>query len=349
MDIIFAYRSFKWESEARGKAHVTVVILGLAKKHNKNRKRLFDIEDDKIFENHYSHISPYLIGSDNILPIVSKVSSPLNGLSKIKVGTQLIDGGHYTFTEQEKKDFLKKEPLAESFIVEYINAKDFINGNKHYILSLSGITSKKLKNFPETKKRIDAVKKFRLSSKRKVTRELAQTPTIFAHNVIPTEEFLLVPRVSSEQRNYVPVGYVRPPVIPSDAIMIIENATLGLFGLITSKMHMVWLRTIGGKLESRLRYSGGMVYNTFPIPNSKLDVLDKYVQEILNIRKKYPNSTLADMYDPDTTPPDLKKIHDRLDRAVEKLYRKEPFKSDEDRLDFLLEEYQKMISKQTTL
>ena len=131
--------------------------------------------------------------------------------------------------------------------------------------------------------------------------------------------------------------------------MIVENASVSLFGLLTSKMHMVWLNVIGGKLETRLRYSAGMVYNTFPVPDGELDSLEKPARDVLDIRKKYSDSTLADMYDPDTMPPDLKKIHDGLDRAVEKLYRKEPFKSDEDRLDFLLEEYQKMISKQTTL
>ena len=346
-EISFAYQSFKWESEARGKAQVTVVIIGLSK--NSGKKRLFHYDGECIIEDNPKYISPYLIKTSKLLPIVIETSKPLNGLQRIKVGTQLIDGGYYTFTEQEKQDFLKKEPDAASFMVEYLNAKDFINNNKRYILSLSGITSKELKNLPEIKKRIDAVKEFRLSSKRKVTRELAQTPTVFAHNVIPIKEFLLVPRVSSEKRNYIPIGYVRPPAIPSDATSIVPDASISLFGLLTSKMHIVWLKSVGGKLETRLRYSAGMVYNTFPLPSGNLDGLESYAQKILDARKHHSDSTLADLYDPITMPADLLKVHQKLDKAVEKLYRDKPFQSDQERLEFLLVEYQKMTSKQTFL
>jgi len=176
----------------------------------------------------------------------------------------------------------------------------------------------------------------------------AETPRLFQINVIPTKPFLLIPRHTSEKREYVPMGYLKPPFIPSDATMIVDNASLGLFGLLISKMHMIWVRVVGGKLEGRLRYSAGMVYNTFPIPETGYDSLEKFAERILEIRAKYTDSTLADLYDQDTMPSDLKKAHLNLDHAVEKLYRKKPFDSDHERIEFLLYKYKEMLEKITS-
>ena len=344
LEIDFAYTSFKWESESKKAANVSVVIIGMSKR-SRTQKTLFF--GDSELEDKPKNISPYLFSIETKPIIVLESSKPLNGLNPIKVGSQLIDGGFFTFTTSEKDEFLVKEPESVRFFKPYINAKDFIDNKQRWILVLKDIHSKELGSLPEIKKCVESVRDFRSNSKRDVTKKLANTPTIFAHNVIPTKEFLIIPRVSSENRKYIPIGYVKPPAIPSDATMIMENATLELFGLITSKMHMVWLKIIGGKLESRLRYSGGLVYNTFPIPHNKLDILKVHAEKILNIREK-DNSSLADLYHPTTMPPSLLKAHQKLDEQVEKLYRKKPFESDQQRINFLLEEYQKMIDNNQT-
>lgn len=342
LTINFAYRDFKWTSDARGKAQVTVIILGLAKTSRK-KKRLFYQNNDKIIEETPNYISPYIIGSNKVLPIVKEMSHLINNFPEMKMGSKPIDGGHYIFTEKEKAEFLSKEPNAKSFLKPFVNAKEFLRRENRWILTLHDIKPNELKNLPEIKKRIESVKLFRLESKSKPTRKLAETPTLYHLNVIPTEPFLVIPRVTSEKREYIPIGYMTPPTIPSDATMIVEHANLALFGLLTSKMHMMWLKTIGGKLETRYRYSAGMVYNTFPIPNTNYDNLKPYAQKILDVRKQYKDSTLVDLYDPDTMPPDLKKAHLSLNSAVEKLYRKKPFDSDHERIEFLLSKYKNLI------
>ena len=347
LQITFAYKSFKWNSESRGGATVTVVIIGLTK--TGTTKRLFDYDANNTIEHNPKNISPYLVETTNPHIIVYKTSNPINGLQKIKKGTMPIDGGHYIFTDSEKNTFLENEPDAESFFRPYINGKEFLNGKSRWILKLHDAQPNQLRKMPKITQQISKVREFRLASKNKITRKLAETPKIFAHTHIPTTSFLAIPIISSSRRKYVPIGYMKPPIIPSDATMIIENASLGLLGLITSKMHMVWLRSIGGKLGTSLRYSGGVVYNTFPVPSGNLNELEPYAKKILDIRDKYPDSTLADLYDPITMPVDLLKAHKSLDKIVERLYREKPFESDNERLEFLLKEYQKMTSKQATL
>ena len=212
-------------------------------------------------------------------------------------------------------------------------------------LDLHDIEPNVLQNLPETKKRINLVKLLRSKSKRGSTKKLADTPTLWQINLIPKKPFLVFPRHSSEKYVYVPIGYLEPPCIPGDAILIIENTPMELFGLLTSKMHMIWIKTIGGKLETRYRYSKGVIYNTFPLPDTNYDGLKSYAQKILDIRENHTDSTLANLYDPDTMPSDLMKAHLKLDFAVEKLYRKKPFESDQERIEFLLSKYEEMIEK----
>ena len=187
------------------------------------------------------------------------------------------------------------------------------------------------------------VRALRSNSDSAETREL--DPLQFYANVIPTSPFMIIPATTSERREYVPFGYLEPPVVPSNAVYIIENASFGLFGLLSSKIHMLWLRLVGGKLESRLRYSVDMVYNTFPTPQENLKSLEKVAEKIIKIRADYPDDTLADLYDPDVMPSALKKAHSDLDTAVEKLYRSEPFNTDNERIAFLLSKYE--INSQT--
>ena len=261
------------------------------------------------------------------------------------MGSKPIDGGHYIFTAEEKAEFLAKEPKAAKFMRPYIGAKDFINGGERWILALQDAEPSELKAMPEVMKHVEAVKRCRLKSKSPGARKLAETPTRYHLNVLPEKPFLLIPGVSSERRKYVPIGYVEPPAIPSNAAMIVQDATLGLFGLLTSRIHMVWLANVGGKLKGDYRYSAGLAYNTFPLPDGDLKSLEPHARAVLDARAAHPGQTLADLYDPLTMPTDLRRAHEKLDRAVDRLYRKEPFKDDHERLAFLLERYGAMVQK----
>jgi hypothetical protein len=342
LHINFAHKQFKWTSEARGKAHVTVIILGLSK-IDKKEKRLFYEKNKISLEESPKIISPYLIGMSKQLPVVKKISKPINNLPSMVTGSKPVDGGNYIFSKDEKKEFLEIEPNANLFFKPFVGAKELLNGNIRSILALQQIKPNELKKLPEVVKRVNAVKIHRLKSSKKATRQLSDTPTLYEYGFIPKSPFLLIPETSSEKREYVPVAYMKPPVIPSNKIMIIPNAGIELFGLLSSKMHMIWMDLVGGKLGTSFSYSSGMVYNTFPIPDDILDDLKSFAQKILDIRENYKKSTLSDLYDPIMMPPDLKKAHLRLDRAVEKLYQKKPFESDQERLEFLLSKYKEMI------
>ena len=292
LNIIFAYQSFKWFSESRKQAQVTIVIIGLSKK-SPNMKKLFK-NDNSISNPMY--ISPYMTESTHILSTVKKISKPINGLPKIQDGAVPLDGGNLTFTKEQKDALLVQEPHAEKWLRPFIDAKSFIYDKIRWVLYLEHIDPNELNKLPEIMKRVNATKEYRSSSSRKGTKDLADTPTKFAWGLVPSKTFLIIPRVTSENREYVPIGYFDPPVIPSNQIMVVENANVELFGLVTSKMHMLWLRLIGGKLETRLRYSAGMVYNTFPTPKDGYENLRPHAEKILNIRTKYPNSTLEILY-----------------------------------------------------
>ena len=343
LEIQFAYKSFRWNSETHGKAGIIVIILGISKQIT-DQKQLYDDNTIKIV----SHITPYLNAASKKLPIVQSSSKQLNDLPDLIMGSKPIDGGHYIFTEQEKDEFLKLEPKAEKYMRPYLSGEDFLNGVIRYILALHDISPNELKKMPHVLERVKKVKKFRYGSSDKSTRKLGDTPRVYHLNVLPVESYLLIPSTSSEKRKYVPIGFIEPPIIPSNSNMIIQDATLGLFGLLTSRLHNIWLSVIGGRLGTSFRYSAAVVYNTFPVPKNNLCILETYSQNILDIRSEYDNSTLVDLYDPDTMPDDLLKAHQQLDKAVEKLYRKEPFIDDDDRIEFLLNEYSNLVGHQTT-
>ena len=338
--IEFAYRPFRWGSEAPGMAHVHVIIVGLGRETGRTR-RLFHPDGDLEPEENPPAISPYLTGVKKVRVIQSS-SRVLNRLPKMVMGSKPIDGGHYIFTDEQREEFLRMEPGAEPYLRPYIGADEYIHGKRRWILYLHKIEPDVLRRLPHVSKRVKEVQSFRLASPAPSTRKLAETPRLYHLNVIPDKPFLVVPGASSKNRRYVPIGYVEPPTIPSNLNMVVPDASLGLFGLITSHMHMVWLAYIGGRLKSDYRYSAGIVYNTFPIPDSPLDALEPYAEAVLDARAAHPGSTLADLYDGTTMPTDLVKAHRRLDREADRLYRKKTFGTDLERIEFLLERYEGM-------
>ena len=337
MEITFAYKTFPWDSDTKGKAHVHVVIIGMCRKGEVKTKRLFDGSSVET----PSSISPYLFGTGGKTIIVSSATSPRNGLPDMNIGSKPIDDGNYIFTAAEKAEFVKAEPAAEKYMKEYVGAHEHINGNPRHILALHDVEPREWKGMPKTKALVEKVKAFRESRSSVPTINLAKTPTRYHVDTLPENPYLLIPRVSSERRRYVPIGYMEPSTIPSDSTLIVEDAGLGLFGLLTSTMHMVWLRRIGGRLETRLRYSKGVVYNTFPVPDGPLEILEPCAQVVLDARDSHPGSTLADLYDGITMPLDLINAHHALDCKVDGMYRKEAFGSDEERFAFLLDIYGK--------
>lgn len=361
-EIAFAHRTFAWGSEARGKAAIHVVVLGL-EPHQEARpdKRLFsypDIKGDPI-ESRHKALSPYLIDASPLANphlVVREESKPINGLPKLIIGSKPIDGGHFIFSGEERADFLAKEPLAAPYLRPYVGAREFLNGGDRYILCAQLIPPQDYRAMPLTKAIVAQVREYRLGNipaKGKgldtiknpgmSSLTLAQTPTAFHVTILPRSSFLVLPRVTSERREYAAIGLLEPPIVPSDAVTIALNTTPEQFALLTSAMHMGWLRTIGGKLKSDYRYSIGLVYNTFPVPPAgDLSTLAPYAQAILDARANYPGASLADLYDPDIMPTDLRRAHQANDKAVDRLYRKAAFKSERDRVEHLFQLYEKM-------
>ena len=352
LELAFAHRTFAWGSDAKGKANVHVVILGWDSRENvRTMKRLYSYPDVKGNPEETAHraISPYLFDASRLRDhhlTVREESRPINGLPQLIIGSKPIDDGNYIFTEAEREEFLGKEPGAEKYLHPYIGAKEFLHGKQRWILALHSASPVELAALPRVRDRLAAVKAFRLQSKSKPTQVLASTPTLYHVNVIPQAPFLVVPEVSSERREYLPIAWLSPPVIPSNKIRILQDATLEQFALLTSAMHMAWMRAIGGRLESRYSYGIGIVYNTFPLPSNKAseDKISELAKFILEARAEYPDASLANLYDPDLMPPRLKNAHQTLDRAIDRLYRPSGFENERDRVEHLLERYEVMRS-----
>ena len=355
LEIAFAHRTFAWGSDTRGKAHVHVVILGLDRRENaRMEKRLFsypDLNGDPE-ETRHATLSPYLFdvsGLSNPHTIVRDISTPILDRPRMMRGVQPTDGGYYIFSDQERNDFIDREPNAEKFFRPFIGSREHINGLSRWILFLEEAEPEELRAMPLVVERIRRVRAMRLASRKAATVRLADRPTQLEGRSIPTTPFLVVPEVSSERREYVPIGWLEPPTIPSNLVRILENASLNDFALLTSAMHMAWLRHVGGRLKSDYRYSIGLVYNTFPIPPEGADLskLEPLAQAVLNARATHPTATLADLYDPDLMPPNLRKAHQALDRAVDRLYRRGGFASERERVEHLFGLYEKMMAPLT--
>ncbi len=350
--IDFAHRTFRWDSEASLKAHVHCVIVGFSCAPNSDTKKIYEIQwvqedenkngngnenGDKNQNKNYNPekkpvtqiteaktINPYLLPGDPVF--IESRNSPLCTVPDMVYGNKPTDGGFLYLTPEEREDALKKEPYIEKFIKRIYGSAEYINNKERYCLWLVGASPSEIRNSSFIMSRVEGVKKFRLRSPKTATKESANTPTLFQEVRQPKEGYyILVPRVSSERRCYVPMGFLSAEIIASDACQIIPDATLYHFGVLTSCVHMAWMRTVAGRLKSDYRYSKDIVYNNFPWPNptdEQKQKIERTAQEILDARARYPESSLADLYDPLTQPADLQKAHRENDRAVYEAYGK---------------------------
>ena len=353
LEISFAHRTFAWGSDARGMAHVHVVIIGLTRRDDEPpTKRLFsysDVHGEPTVSVHAA-LTPYLFDAgtvNNRHLVVEETNRALCNVPQLVIGSKPIDGGNYIFSEEERQEFLRHEPDAARFMHPFIGTDEFLYGHNRWILYLDGASPAQIRSMPTVKERIAAVREYRLRSRSAGTRDLADTPTRFHVTVVPESAFLVIPEVSSERRDYVPIAWLNPPTIPSNLVRVLLGADLWHFGILTSAMHMAWLRMIGGRLESRYRYSVGIVYNPFPWPEEnelQRTTIRGLAQEVMNARAQYADAALADLYDVDSMPTTLRRAHRHLDEAVDRLYRRTAFAGDRDRVEHLFGMYERLVT-----
>ena len=349
--INLAHQTFKWTTEIKGGAAVYVIVVCFA---------LFDRDDKTLYiyadptkvkeyvQTPVTAINAYLVEGANVL--IEARTKPLCDVEPMETGNMPIDGGHLILTSEEREALLAKEPQAEKWIRPYMSGQEFVNGEKKYCLWLEGISPSELNSLPLVKARVEDVRQMRLASSDKGTREkLSQYPTQFRDRnkgTLLQQPFLAMPQTSSENRDYIPMGVVSGEYVTNNKCMVIYNAPMWLFAMLTSQMHMAWMRSVTGRLEFRYSYSKDIVYNNFPFADTTDEQkakLTELAQAILNARADYPDSSLADLYNPTTMPPSLRKAHTALDAYVDKLYRKTPFASDAQRVALLLERYQALV------
>ena len=344
IEINFAYHSFKWTNNAKGNAGVTVIILSLRNVSNEP-KFLFTGNIRKEAKN----INPYLL--DAVNAIIIGRGKPLSKFPEMNFGSMPNDKGNLILDETEKQTLVSQFPKAKSFIKKFMGGEEFIKGNSRYCI---WIDEKKLKEAISIKPiatRIENIKKLRENSDRTATNKLAKVPFRFGEVRHQETDSIIIPATSSERRDYIPMGFLTSETVVSNSAMAIYDAQPWLFGVIHSKMHMVWVNAVGGKLKTDYRYSAKLCYNTFPFPDITLkqkENLNLYVFAILDERARHPEKTMAQLYDPDKMPKGLKQAHEELDRAVEQCYRLQPFTSNTERLEYLFRMYEEM-SKSGTL
>lgn len=354
MTIDFAYTSFKWGNSAANNAGVTVAIVGLANNTNaKSEKYIFDETLNRVSAN---HINPYLTSGEDIL--VKSANAPLNNLPKMVFGSMPRDGGYLIIsTQEERNSIISEYPELSHYIKNYVGSEEFIKDKHRYVFWLNEKTYQEVRDNSIVQKRVEAVKANRLASSASSTQAAAKTPYAFVQKgeydeayatfkASGQDEFLqlVVPAVSSESREYVPLGFVGEDTIVSNRCYVVYNSPIWLLGLLQSKLHMVWLRSIGGKLKTDYSYSSGVVYNTFPVPElstRRKNMIEEQVFEILDLREEL-GGTLAELYHKETMPESLREAHKKLDEIVERAYKDTPFNSDEERLSHLLKRYKEM-------
>ena len=315
--IDFAHRTFRWDSEASIKAHVHCVIVGFSNEPNPAPKRIYTTERYQEVEN----INPYLLDAPNVF-IDSRTNSICN-VPQMVYGNKPTDGGFLFLSPEERDELLKREPGTEKFIRQIYGATEYINNKARYCLWLVGASPSELRKSPFIMERVEQVRQFRLNSTKAATQRSADTPTLFQEIRHPDSEYIIIPRHSSETRRYIPFGFVQPQIVVNDAVQIIPDAKIYHFGIMMSNVHMAWTRAVCGRIKSDYRYSKDVVYNNFPWPtptDTQKTKIEQTAQAILDARARYPESSLADLYDELTMPPELRKAHQDNDRAVMQAY-----------------------------
>jgi hypothetical protein len=343
VEIDFAYQSFKWTNNAKGNAGVTVIIVGLRNVSN-TPKYLFTEQFKKLAKN----ISPYLIDGANTIVVGRR--KPLSKFPEISFGSMPNDKGHLLLNEKEKDNLVKKDNNAIKYIKRFSGGAEFVRGIKKYCLWIEDDDVKEAYKIPQIANRIDKVEIHRLNSKREATNALAEYPHLFGEIRHTNSESIIIPATSSERREYIPIGFLNEDTVISNSAMAIYHAQPWLFAVVTSRMHMVWVRNVGGKLKTDYRYSAKLCYNTFPFPEiskKQKENLSLYVFSILDERAKHPSKTMAQLYNPATMPKGLLQAHQELDTAIEQCYRLQPFQNDTERLEYLFKLYEKMVEADT--
>lgn len=343
--IHFAHQTFKWSNEAKDNAAVFCVIIGFAK-FNIQSKLLFEYDNIK-GEPHLkkvSNISPFLTEGKNIF--IGPRSKPIFNVPSMMKGNAAIDDGNFIFfTEDEMQKFIQAYPSYSYLVKKFMGSDELINGYHRYTLWLKNVNPNDIRDNSEIIKRVENVRKFRNESKKEATRKWAAFPTLFMEDRQPDSDYLMIPVVSSELRKYIPIGFLGRNVIANYSSFILPNATVYHFGIITSLMHNIWIQNSCGKLEGRIRYSNTIGYNNFPWPENPSDkqkeAVERAAQTVLEARAQFPDSSLADLYDPNTMPPVLVKVHQVLDKVVDQCYRPQPFTSEAQRIEYLFELYDK--------
>ena len=342
--ILFAHRTFKWKNEAKGNAAVHVVIIGFANFDLKD-KFLFEYEDIQ-GEPHIKkvrNINPYLVEGEDLT--INSRSKPISPVSPMNYGSMPIDHGHLILSDDEKTKFIKEEPFIEPLIRKYSGGYEFINKKDRWCLWLVDVDPKLIKKSKHVLERVNLTKLFRDSSKRGATQKLASTPTLFGEIRQPNTSYLIIPKVSSENRKYIPIGILSADIISSGSLLVVPNSSLYEFGVLTSEMHMAWVKYACGRMKSDYQYSASIVYNNYPWPKEPSEknksAVETKAQKVLDIRADFPESSLADLYDPLTMPPKLVKAHQELDRAVDLCYRPQAFTNEAARIEYLFDLYSK--------
>lgn len=346
--IAFAHQTFNWSNEAKANAAVHVVIVGFANFDTKDKK-IFEYENINAepHEKMVKNINPYLVEGDDI--VVEKRRKPLCDVPSISFGSMPNDGGNFLLTDEEKEQLIQDEPLLKKYIKPLLSASEFLNGKNRWCLWLEDLNPNDLKSMPLVKQRIENVKNLRASSSRLATQKLAEYPTLFGENRQPKSDFVLIPLHSSENRIYIPMGLFDKNNIANNSTSVIPITSLFHFGILTSMMHMTWVKYVCGRIKSDYRYSNELVYNNYPFPK---DVSEKHKKEVeqkaqavLDARDAFEGSSLADLYDPLSMPPKLKKAHQALDRAVDRCYSSKTLKNDKERIEFLFALYESYLQE----
>lgn len=343
--IHFAHRTFKWSNEAKGNAAVYCVIVGFANFDTTNKK-IYDYENIKgePHEIGAKNINPYLLDAKDI--IIDREQKPICNVPEMHFGNMPADGGYLLFTTEEKNIFLEKEPNAKKYFRKFLGSQEFINNIERWCLWLEDIDPVEIRKLKFVSEVVQNVKLVREKSSRP---QLSTIPHLFAQITQPKGlDYIIVPSVSSEKRKFIPIGFEKADVIASNLCLIIPNATIYHFGILTSTMHMAWVKTVCGRLKSDYRYSKDIVYNNYPWPESPSDkqvkAIETAAQKVLDARSQFPKSSLADLYYYLLMPPALVKAHNELDKAVDLAYRSQPFTSEAKRMEFLFELYEKFTA-----